>query len=273
MGHQAVMAESTGASQIQTTVAAIPLEWEADHLADTLGAQIAVASTEPISPEASSHIGPPDSPRLTASAGSEQVKLTWNVPDDGGSNLKKYVILGEGGFGGLFPIRELPANTRTATIACSPYLSCSTQTTVNGTGDTVTATLSGLRNGQEYNFVVYAKSTRIGYWSNTVTVTPFDVPGPPKFLSGTRGDDSIMLKWEAPDGQTQIDSYVVAVRIGSLNPFVERGQTTAPTTTFKLENLDTYTPYTITVYAVNKAGSGAMSNMITLTIIPHPIVN
>lgn len=92
----------------------------------------------------------PDAPVLTGSAGDGQATLSWVAPADGGSPITGYTLY----------------NTVTHATDSVP-------------AGATSFTVSGLTNGTEYGFVLYANNT-VGSsgGSNTVLVTPAAVPAP-----------------------------------------------------------------------------------------------
>ncbi len=92
---------------------------------------------------------PPARPtNLVATAGNAQVTLTWDDPDDDLITAYEYSYRPSGG----------------------------SSTTAQVNGDTFTVTVTGLTNGTEYEFRVYAYRGRVSGRAITATATPFSTP-------------------------------------------------------------------------------------------------
>ena len=267
LGCQTAVAEPLGASWMHAVPADITVTWGAIQPLDSVAqAVITYMSYLVLSPDLLQP-DPPAAPTLTASPGIGEVTLAWNVPDHGGSSLTKYVIEGKLDSDSQFvEIQSFDANARTATMTCSPDLTCQSPSTVTGSGDTVSATLSNLGDNTKYSFKVHAFSTMAGHPSNVATVTTFDVPGTPKNLTGEARDGEAVLAWDAPDdnGGTPITGYMVVARIGTVNPFVNHEQY-AVAGVNSVTGLTNGIPYEFAVYAINGVGSGSVSNSVTVT--------
>ena len=116
--------------------------------------------------------------KLTGTATAKQAQLQWGkVTADGGSPITGYVVKG-----GPREVTVPPAENPSATV-------------------------TGLTNGQEYSFtVVAANAAGRSADSNSVTLTPFDVPTAPRDLHGQALDSGAALNWTAPaDNGRQAD--------------------------------------------------------------------
>ena len=272
LGYQTTVAESDGASQIQamSTVAVTPFEWETDKLIDTFDAQVAVASSiPPVTSTDLPRLDPPEAPILTDFTFKRYVQLKWNVPDDGGTPITKYVILGKSNTNDEFTeIQSIAANVRIAGMECTHDLECQSPATFVSIDDTIIATFNGLEPGREYTFVVYAYSTMPGIQSNPVTIQFFDVPGQPKNFTLMSEKGKITLSWDAPDsdGASPINQYVVAVRVGPINPYTVFAKVNATDTSFTSDEPQSGIPHTFVVYAKNDIGRGGVSDPITYTV-------
>lgn len=122
---------------------------------------------------------------LQAAAGDAGVFLSWTAPsNDGGMGIDYYVVFQDG------------------------------EDVLHPSG--TTASLSGLMNGRSYEFAVAAHSSAgIGPRSNLVTAAPSApsalalAPNAPTDLMASPGERAVALSWTAPDGDTDIDYYIV----------------------------------------------------------------
>ena len=137
-------------------------------------------------------------------------------------------------------------------------------------------TVKNLTNGIEYEFLVEAtgpEHSRIipNTASATVKVTPGVLPGsPPEFL-GLPLDGGAILSWAVPDnGGSPITEYVIAARIGTVNPFDTVATVQGHPDTYTVENLTNGVPYEFVVFARNGIGDGPPSDSITLTPTGEP---
>ncbi len=130
---------------------------------------------------------------LTATAGNQQVTLSWTDPKN--SDITKYQYRQGTGdpvsWGGWTDFATSDATTTTRAI-------------------------DGLTNGTEYSFQIRAVAgTEFGAMSDTVSETPNRPPARPTGLTATTGDASgeVDLSWTDPDDDT-ITSYSYQFRVG-----------------------------------------------------------
>jgi hypothetical protein len=192
---------------------------------------------------------PPAAPTLSGKPANLSVNLAWNAGNNGGSTITNYVITASQN-GAQVGTQNVPTNSQNVT--------------------SWTTTYSGLTNGQAYTFTIVAQNAvGTGAGSNAVTVTPnvqASPPGPPTGVtivqSPQLGANQFTVSWIAPasNGGAPITSYAVRV---SLNGTYVLGQaTTLLSTPVTLASSGTYS---ITVAAVNSAGTGSYSSPIGLT--------
>jgi parallel beta-helix repeat protein len=127
----------------------------------------------------------------------------------------------------------------------------------------VSTTITGLTNGQQYTFTIAAhNSVGIGSPSSAVTIVPAvapTVPGIPTGLKATPGNDQVSLSWTAPgsNGGMAIDYYIVYQNgIAIYHP---------TTTSQNVTSLTNGQSYNFTVAAHNSVGTGARTSAVTPT--------
>ena len=139
--------------------------------------------------------------------------------------------------------------------------------TVRSTGDTCstiastrTCTFTGLVNGSSYIVdVVATNNAGSSEAASSSNVTPRTVPSKPIQVSLTPGAATLRVTWAAPlsDGGSTITSYLATATPGS-------GITCTSTGNYcDFLNLTPGTNYTVTVAAVNAAGTGAASTGVS----------
>ena len=186
----------------------------------------------------------PNAPEnLTATPGNAEVTLSWDAPDDdGGSAIEDYEYKVDSG------------------------------EWVSTEGTTTTYTVTGLTNGDTYEFRVRAvNDAGNGAESEPISATPTTVPSAPLNLEGVRGNAEVTLSWDAPDddGGSAIEDYEYKVDSG------EWVSTEGTTTTYTVTGLTNGDTYEFRVRAVNDAGNGAESEPIsaTPTTVPSAPLN
>ena len=202
----------------------------------------------------------PAAPVLEATLDATGITLKWNVPAYDGDLVKYFILASAGNSEEFSTIQTFSANVRNITLSCNSDLECNAFRPSTGSGDTVTAKLTGnLEVGANYTFKVYAQGTIAGEQSGAVTVTIFDLPGAPKNLKVTPGSNSITLTWDPPDsdGGLTITEYVIFGRIGDVNPLTEvRTIRAQPNNSFELDAKPGL-PYLIGISAKNALGLGS----------------
>ncbi|AWP29292.1 hypothetical protein B9D94_22935 [Paenibacillus sp. Cedars] len=182
---------------------------------------------------------PPGTPTgLTATAGNEQVELSWS----GVPGTVTYSVYG---------------GTASGVYDSTPIA------TVNGS--TTSYTVTGLTNGMAYYFVVTA-SNESGYsgYSNEASATPqMPSPGAPTGLTANAGNEQVELSWSGMPGTVTYSVYGgTASGVYDSTPIATvNGSTTSYTAT----GLTNGTAYYFAVTASNESGYSGYSNEASAT--------
>ncbi len=187
---------------------------------------------------------------LNATGGSGEVVLTWTAPvSDGGSDITDYVVE-----------YKLSADGSWTTFS-------------DGTSSTTGATVTGLSNGETYNFRVYtvtAVGTSSASSTANATTDSTSAPDAPTGLGVTVGSTQIALAWTAPasDGGSALTDYLVEYNDGGgWSTFADGTSTTASATVTGLTN---GTSYDFRVSATNAIGTSTPSSTATATPATTP---
>ncbi len=181
----------------------------------------------------------PLAPALTVNAGDGRVTLNWTRPDDGDSAIIGY---------------ELRYRVASASWP-------SDWTTVSGGASARRSQVSGLGNGEEYEFAVRAVNGNGAGAPGTVKTTPTsgNVPATP-LVTATAGAGLATLSWSAvSDRGSPVLRYERRHReLGAAwpNEWIEvpgAGEASGDT----VQNLSNYQPYEFQLRAVNAAGAGS----------------
>ena len=181
----------------------------------------------------------PGSPSAaTTQFGDSSMTVSWTAPSsNGGSEITLY------------------------TVTSSPgSFTCTTSTT--------SCTVTGLTNGIAYTFTVKATNKAGSSVPSALalgTRTPATVPGAPTSLSGSSSGTQITVNWTAPksDGGSGVTGYRVTAS--------PSGKTcTSTSTSCVFTSMGAYSLYTFTVVAINKAGSGAPSDSLSVGVVVAP---
>ena len=125
-------------------------------------------------------------------------------------------------------------------------------------------TISGLRNGIEYNVRVLAvNSYGDGDPSEEVDGTPFTVPGAPRTVGVRPGDKTLEVSWLAPasDGGSRIVRYRLERKESDEN-WSDADSATSVASPHTFRALKNVTTYNVRVFAVNDAGDGSSSSVV-----------
>jgi len=180
----------------------------------------------------------PSVPRdFTATPGDGQIRLSWAAPaNDGGSEITAYQVW-----------------------------SSKDSTWVNASSHTG-HTITGLINGEIYDFKVQALNAA-GY-SDTASITaiPATVPSAPQNFTAIPGNGQVALSWTAPasNGGSAITAYQVSSNNGStwVNASTNTGHT--------FSGLNNGTTYTFKVRARNTIGAGNEASTTATPFSPYP---
>lgn len=179
----------------------------------------------------------PEAPTVGAESGDDSVTLSWTPPANGGEPITSYEVAVDGG-------------------GFSPVTTTSSDETVDGNVvTTISTTVTGLTNGVSYDFQVRAvNSVGDGTPSASVSETPLAVPGAPTAVSGTLGDESVVVSFTAPadNGGAAITQYTATAAPGGATA-------TCVTSPCTVNGLTNGSEYTFTVTATNSVGTSAAS--------------
>ena len=188
--------------------------------------------------------GKPPAPRnLSATPGDAEVTLNWDPPlSTGGSAIERYEYRVDGS--GMW-----------------------TRIVVEGEDEAREETVTGLTNGQSYDFEVRAVNMQGEGAVVTETATPSEKPSAPHNLSATPGNAEVTLNWEPPQstGGSAILRYEYQVD-GSGWTQVGGGAVARSTRVTGLANGQSYG---FEVRAVNMQGEGAVAT-VTATLSGKP---
>jgi YVTN family beta-propeller protein len=238
--------ESVGASERSGAVAGLK-DGTAYYV--TVTAENAIGTGSASVPVSLMPAGPPSVAfGVVARPGDKSATVSWKPPaSDEGSPITLYDVIAYIGSTAQKPVPVSPSKT--------------------------SKTVSGLKNGTAYTFVVTA-TNKVGTSRSkpSATVTPATVPGP-AVLKGTAGDKSVSLTWRppAPTGGAPIKGYDVYVGTSPTAISTKPANMSVigrSVTSYKVTGLKNGTAYYFILKAVNEMGVGASSNVVKLT--PEP---
>ena len=197
----------------------------------------------------------PDPP--TATAGDQQITMSWVTPANNGSAILRYQY---------FIFDATNENVFT------PW------TNIPGSSATTTShTATGLTNGNTYGISIRAVNhIGVGRDSLADSKTPGTFPTAPRNLTAEPGDTQSRLKWTAPasNGGNTIDGYEYQQKAGTnaYGSWTDISGANANTTEHTVTGLTNGTIYRFKVRAKNPMGEGPASNEATATPVTVPSV-
>ena len=184
-------------------------------------------------------VGPPGAPRtVAATAGNASAHVIWGPAPANGAAILKYVVEGDG------QKHEIGASQRSLDI-------------------------TGLTNGQQYRFSVYAvngKGNGPKRTANPVIPTS-EVPDPPASVTATANPDgTVTVGWPPANGQGHkiIRYTVTAVTAAEPKTF----DTTQPRLVTKAGDLDYGTQVAFRVVSINDRGASSAQSPLSVSVVP-----
>jgi titin len=126
-------------------------------------------------------------------------------------------------------------------------------------------TVTGLTNGTNYSFQMAASNAvGLGVWTTVTSVMPLTTPGAPTLTTAIASTNSIALTFQAPTstGGSPITSYLYSLDGGTTWSPRPSGTTSL---SFTISGLAGKKTYRVALRAVNKAGSGIISKVMSVT--------
>ena len=185
-------------------------------------------------------VGKPGAPRnVKAAAGNSAATVTWLSASSNGAAITRYVVQGAG------QTFQVGADQRSITV-------------------------TGLTNGQTYQFDVHAVNRKgDGPARTTNAVRPTsEVPDAPVSVTAeAKADGSVVVSWPPADGQgLKIRQYTVtAISEGGSAPI---GDADGTTLTIADGQLDYGKQYAFSVVAVNEHGAGSKPSPVSASVVP-----
>ena len=200
-------------------------------------------------PEVLTVLAPPTvaAPALTAALGNTQVVLTWTAT----APVTGITITGY-----EFRYRESGGTW---------------EDWAPNAGDDLTETITGLTNGQAYDFEVRATTSVGAGGTASRSQTPATTPGVPTSFTATATHSSVTLSWAAPtdNGGAQVSSYRIEF-LNAQNVWVTQATLPAARTSYTHGSRARSTEYQYRIHAINAAGEGSAASTSILTAANAP---
>ncbi|MBM2620477.1 fibronectin type III domain-containing protein [Actinoplanes sp. LDG1-06] len=186
-------------------------------------------------------VSKPSAPRnVRAAAGNAEARVTWQSANDNNAAITRYVVVGAG---------------RTFQVGA----------------DQRALTVTGLINGQTYQFAVSAvnkKGQGPARTSNAVKPTS-EVPDAPTAVTAeAKPDGTVVVSWPPANGQgLEIRRYTVtAISEGGSAPI---GDSAEASLTIKDGQLEYGKQYAFTVVSINERGAGSKASPVSGSVVPY----
>ena len=190
----------------------------------------------------------PSAPVVTLTPGASLLNVTWTTPESSGLAISTYTV-------------------QISNSGTTPNWS-----TINAAASGNSYAISNLTAGNSYQVRVAARSSLgLGAYSLPITAVVYGLPSAPSSLLVAKASiGKLTLTWNAPSANgSTISDYRVSYQVGSGT--VTNILTGSLTTTYTVENLLPGNLYSISVAAVNQAGVGASSNVVTSAVFTTPL--
>ena len=184
---------------------------------------------------------------VQATAGDEQVTLTWTLPNVGvadGFEVRNRKQGEENGWSDWIALRVVR-----------------------------TYTWVGLTNGTTYEFEVRATNSDGKSDAVRVAATPkLAIPDAPGNFTAVPGDGKVDLSWDLPTNASQIDKMQVSHRVSGAPDYEPWEDLAKDATTHTFSGLTNGTEYNFIVRALNGAGRGAVAMADAMPVATPPVV-
>ena len=190
----------------------------------------------------------PSAPVVTLTPGASLLNVSWTTPESSGLAISTYTV-------------------QISNSGTTPNWS-----TINAAASGNSYAISNLTAGNSYQVRVAARSSLgLGAFSLPITAVVYGLPSAPTSLLVSKASiGKLTLTWNAPSANgSTISDYRVSYQVGSGT--VTNVLTGSLTTTYTVENLLPGNLYSISVAAVNQAGVGASSNVVTSAVFTTPL--
>ena len=192
--------------------------------------------------------GAPQNP--TATPGDAELQIAWSAPDnDGGAAILTYRLRWKDADDASFAAGDV----------------------ILAGADTLTATITGLTNGETYDVEIAAQNSAGFGAAATAQGTPDRAPGAPQNPAATRGNTELRVSWTAPadNGGPAITNYRLRWKLASAAAFASGdARTVGAVTSATITGLTNGETYDVEITAQNSAGFGAAA---TAQGTPNPV--